>query len=157
MGNYPQYPIITYTDDCDVHQKKVCGKRCKLEVALNVLPTDEQITLVLEDLLSEDGSAGVIVNTVKRAQQIADILSQHFGKDHVQLLHSCFLAMDRAQKEKELFARAMMECSIQLPRELCWGPDKTIKELEKIALHKLRAWAEVALAQRRIILVQEKK
>jgi CRISPR-associated endonuclease/helicase Cas3 len=99
------YPIITFTDDYNVHQEKVCGKRRSLEIALNVLPTDEQITLVLEGLLSAGGCAGVIVNTVKRAQQIACILSQHFGVDHIQLLHSRFLAMDRAQKEKELFAK----------------------------------------------------
>ncbi|MDD3654973.1 MAG: CRISPR-associated helicase Cas3', partial [Desulfotomaculaceae bacterium] len=99
------YPIITFTDGCDVHQKKVCGEQRSLEVALKILPTDEQITLVLEDLLGEGGCAGVIVNTVRRAQQIAATLSQHFDEDCVQLLHSRFLAMDRAQREKELFAK----------------------------------------------------
>jgi hypothetical protein len=61
--------------------------------------------LVLEDLLSEGGCAGIIVNTVKRAQEIARILSNYFGEECVWLLHSRFIAMDRAQKEKELFAK----------------------------------------------------
>jgi len=99
------YPIITFTDGRDVHQEKVCGKRRSLDVTLKVLPADEQIVSILEDLLSEGGCAGVIVNTVKRAQQIAFILSKHFDEDCVQLLHSRFLAVDRAQKEKELFAK----------------------------------------------------
>jgi CRISPR-associated endonuclease/helicase Cas3 len=37
-------------------------------------------------------------------------------------------------------ARAIAECSIQLPHELCWDLEKTIQELEKIALQELRAW-----------------
>jgi CRISPR-associated endonuclease/helicase Cas3 len=96
------YPIITFTDGSNIQQKKISGHQRRLEVALKALP-DEQIALVLEDLLSEGGCAGIIVNTVKRAQSVARTLRQSFGDD-VQLLHSRFIAMDRAQKEKELFA-----------------------------------------------------
>jgi len=46
-----------------------------------------------------------------------------------------------APPEAEL-ARAMAECSITLPRELCWKLDETIKELEVIALQELRAWQQ---------------
>ncbi len=103
-----EYPIITYTDGSnieDVRQKEVTGKQRSLNVKLDTLSTDEEIISKLEDLLSEGGCAGLIVNTVKRAQKIAHALSQHFGGEQVQLLHSRFLAVDRAQKEKELFAR----------------------------------------------------
>jgi CRISPR-associated endonuclease/helicase Cas3 len=99
------YPIITFTDACDVRQETVKGEQRPLEVALKVLPDDEQIALILEDLLSEGGCAGIIVNTVKRAQKIAHALNQHFGGGEVQLLHSRFLDVDRAQREKELFAK----------------------------------------------------
>lgn len=99
------YPIITFTDGSDVRQKKVDGKQRSFNVRLNVLFDDEQIAPILEDLLSEGGSAGIIVNTVKRAQEITRALCQHFGEEHIQLLHSRFLAVDRAQKEKELFAK----------------------------------------------------
>lgn len=98
------YPIITFTDGDNILQEKICGERRPLEIALNILPNDEQTTLVLEDLLSEGGCAGIIVNTVKRAQKIARMLSVHFGEECVRLLHSRFIAMDRARKEKELFA-----------------------------------------------------
>jgi CRISPR-associated endonuclease/helicase Cas3 len=102
------YPIITYTDGSnieDVCQKDVTGKQRSLNVKLDTLSTDEEIISKLDDLLSEGGCAGLIVNTVKRAQKIAHALSQHFGEEQVHLLHSRFLAVDRAQKEKELFAR----------------------------------------------------
>lgn len=98
------YPIITSTDGIDVHQEEICGIRRSLEVALEIIPDDDQIVLVLNDLLSEGGCAGIIVNTVKRAQKIAYTLRQYFGED-VHLLHARFLAIDRAKKEKELFAR----------------------------------------------------
>lgn len=99
------YPIITFTDGGDVHQEKISGKQRPLHVALKILPNDEEIASVLKELLSEGGCAGIIVNTVKRAQEIARVLSVNFGEDCVRLLHSRFIAMDRAQKEKELFAK----------------------------------------------------
>jgi CRISPR-associated endonuclease/helicase Cas3 len=98
------YPIITFTKGYDVHQEKIAGKRRSYKVVLKVLD-DELISPVLEDLLSEGGCAGIIVNTVKRAQKIAHELSRHFGGNQIQLLHSRFLAVDRAQKEKELYAK----------------------------------------------------
>lgn len=97
------YPIITFTDGCNIHQRRIDGKQRKLEVELTVLSEDDQITVILKELLSEGGCAGIIVNTVKRAQKVASKLREFFGED-VELLHSRFLAMDRAQKEKDLFA-----------------------------------------------------
>lgn len=96
------YPIITFTDGGKVYQEIVKGAQRSLEVTLKTLPDDERIVSVLEELLSDGGCAGVIVNTVKRAQNIASILWQFFGED-VHLLHSRFIAIDRAQKEKNLF------------------------------------------------------
>lgn len=98
------YPIITFTDGCIIHQQKIRGEQRPLNVELSLLPDDEQIVLTLQDLLSEGGCAGIIANTVKRAQKIACTLRQFFNED-VYLLHARFLAVDRAQKEKELFAR----------------------------------------------------
>jgi CRISPR-associated endonuclease/helicase Cas3 len=98
------YPIITFTDGCVIHQKKILGEQRPLKVELSLLPNDEQIVSTLQDLLSEGGCAGIVVNTVRRAQKIACTLRQFFNDD-VHLLHSRFLAVDRAQKEKELFAK----------------------------------------------------
>ena len=98
------YPIITYNDRDNVYQREICGPRRSLEVELKIIPDDEQILSILQDLLSEGGCAGIIVNTVKRAQDVARALKGFFGED-VQLLHSRFIAVDRAHKEKELFAQ----------------------------------------------------
>lgn len=99
-----EYPIITFTDSSEIHQENISGPKRPLQVALQVLSNDEEIAAVLQKLLAEGGFAGIIVNTVKRAQQVACSLSQFFGED-VQLLHARFLAVDRAHKEQEIFAQ----------------------------------------------------
>lgn len=98
------YPIITYSTGGKIEQKKVEGEQRPLKVALRVLPDDNQIAVVLADLLDGGGCAGIIVNTVRRAQQIASTLKESYGEE-VRLLHSRFLAIDRAHMEKDLFAR----------------------------------------------------
>lgn len=96
------YPLITYTDGYDIRQTVVTiDESISKEVSL--LPLNEDaIARMLEDLLSGGGCAGVIVNTVQRAQGMARTLRQHFGQDTVRLLHSRFLAPDRANIEREI-------------------------------------------------------
>ncbi len=54
-------------------------------------------------------------------------------------------------------ARAIAECSIQLPRELCWKLDETIRELEKIALHELWAWQQSPWLKGELFLVLDEQ
>jgi CRISPR/Cas system-associated endonuclease/helicase Cas3 len=54
------------------------------------------------ELLAEGGCAGLIVNTVARAQALARSLSEAFGDCTVVLVHSRFVAPDRAAKEVKL-------------------------------------------------------
>lgn len=96
------YPLITYTDGGEVKQIAVSTDRGESrQVLLKPLAEDTLIER-LENLLSSGGCAGVIVNTVKRAQELARVLRSHFGQDTVQLLHSGFLAPDRAKKERKI-------------------------------------------------------
>lgn len=95
------YPLITYTDGAEVKHKAVADKGISRAVNLCTLQ-EEELAEIMEKLLAEGGCAGVITNTVKRAQQLAQILRKRFGEDVVRLLHSRFLAPDRAEKEKEL-------------------------------------------------------
>lgn len=96
------YPLITYTSGGDVKQTAVAiDKSESTSVSLASL-TGDALVQKLEDLLSNGGCAGVIVNTVKRAQEIARRLREHFGNDIVRLLHSRFIAPDRIDKEQEM-------------------------------------------------------
>jgi CRISPR-associated endonuclease/helicase Cas3 len=95
------YPLITYTSGYQVLQKTIPTDNQSTEVNLGFIENDE-IVQILDELLSEGGCAGVIVNTVGRAQKLACELRKHFGDDVVHLLHSRFLIPDRFQKEKAL-------------------------------------------------------
>jgi CRISPR-associated endonuclease/helicase Cas3 len=96
-----EYPLITYTDNGEVKQVAVMGEKRHLTV--HVIPLlDGDILAMLNDLLADGGCAGIIVNTVNRAQALYEIMSGHFGEERVKLLHARFIATDRAEKEKEL-------------------------------------------------------
>jgi len=92
------YPIITYSDDGKVKQCKVETTTHSYDVTVAYLK-DEDMIAKLEELLSSGGCAGIIMNTVKRAQMLAKQLADHFGQDVVHLLHSRFISTDRVTKE----------------------------------------------------------
>jgi len=102
------YPLITCTD-LDEEGKKfvwstpVASAPRDLHVALERLDGEVMVE-VLRERLAWGGCAGIIVNTVGRAQAIAQCLAQAFPGE-VELLHSRFLARDRQAKEKALFER----------------------------------------------------
>ncbi len=101
------YPLITYTDGDAIHQETHFDKN-KIEhktVKIHKLPVMEQMDALIElveGLLQSGGVIGIIVNTVKRAQALANALSERIGEEFVELLHSNFIATDRADKENQL-------------------------------------------------------
>jgi CRISPR-associated endonuclease/helicase Cas3 len=97
------YPLITYTDAKAVKYitPEATAKR-SLEVEFKYLP-DDDIIKTLAEVLSDGGIAGIIVNTVKRAQTLTRVLSEHF--ENVELLHSRFISPDRIKAESELRER----------------------------------------------------
>ncbi|HHZ14387.1 MAG TPA: CRISPR-associated helicase Cas3' [Clostridiales bacterium] len=96
------YPLITCTDGNRIIQKTAPVELDSLRKINIGFLSEEDLVSRLEDLLSEGGCAGIIVNTVKRAQELAQVLIQVFGSDTVRLLHSQFLATDRTKKEDQL-------------------------------------------------------
>lgn len=95
------YPLITYLDGNKV--KCLSDFKVEADKLVKVRKIDDsQLVSILEEFLSEGGIAGVIVNTVKRAQRLAKELSAHFGEEAIELLHSSFISTHRRQKEKEL-------------------------------------------------------
>ena len=58
---------------------------------------------ILENILkNSDGVVGIIVDTVKKAQEIARKCLDIYKSDEVELLHSNFIAIDRMKKEEKL-------------------------------------------------------
>lgn len=95
------YPLVTYTDSMSVRQISDFEVQTRSQVTVIRLAEEELLT-TLDRQLQDGGVAGVIVNTVRRAQEIARLCSAHFGEDLVDLLHSNFIATDRVEKEKAL-------------------------------------------------------
>lgn len=95
------YPLLTWTAGSEVKQETIFTNELPKEIQIKYI-TDEEIVEDLLDFLSEGGCAGIIVNTVKRAQKFADLLRQYFDSDIVKLLHSRFIVTDRIKTEKEL-------------------------------------------------------
>ena len=95
------YPLISYTDGENTYQDLPEPSGRKRVVHLRQLDEDN-LGDILSELLAEGGCAGIICNTVKKAQSVAQCMEMYFGEDCVRLLHSCFLSFDRIRKEQEL-------------------------------------------------------
>ena len=96
------YPLITYTNGNQIKQKSVLPDKADSRMVSLDFLSEEDLVNKLDFLLWEGGCVGVIVNTVKRAQELTRILIDHFGEGVVKLLHSLFLAPDRIKKEDDL-------------------------------------------------------
>ncbi|MCC8191978.1 MAG: CRISPR-associated helicase Cas3' [Ruminococcus sp.] len=96
------YPLITYTDGETVRQVREFPEREECKITIERIQ-DDDVTAVIDQIFSSGGgNIGIIMNTVKRAQELALELAEIYGEDMVELLHSSFLATQRVQKEQEL-------------------------------------------------------
>ena len=84
-------------------------KTIPLDTAARNVQTVRLTTEELPDFLSQKmqagGCAGVIVNTVRKAQEVAQRLRQVLPEKEVQVFHAQFLMPDRAAREQELMRR----------------------------------------------------
>ena len=98
------YPLLTYTYDGQIHQADIlsAAKKKKISIARS---TTEGIAGVLKEKLKDGGCAGVIMNTVGKAQEVSECLQEEFPESTVLLLHSRFTMLDRQKLEEELLSR----------------------------------------------------
>lgn len=94
------YPLLTYLDGSQVQQLAEFPpvKSHKNQIIRLQGDDTELIKKVLADI-QDGGVAGIVVNTVKRAQTLSKLLPPEVPQ---LVLHSAFLAPDRAEREKEL-------------------------------------------------------
>lgn len=97
------YPLITYTDGGWVYHEVPQPSGRGLHVSMTCISDELDVLLaLLKDLLKDGGCAGVICNTVRRAQNAAAALSEVFGAEEVMLVHSRFTDLDRMDNENNL-------------------------------------------------------
>ena len=93
------YPLLTYTDGETVKQATSETSGRDLVVKVDCIP-NEKLFGVLGELTEDGGYVGIIVNTVRKAQEVTESLREKYGKENVYLLHSRFVSIDRTLKEK---------------------------------------------------------
>lgn len=103
------YPLLTWTCGCNVHQQAIDEHFVQRNVSIMRASFYQNDLTALANHLSETlvdgGCAGVIVNTVKRAQQVAEVLTQLIPNVDVLLLHAQYVMTDRIAHENELLRR----------------------------------------------------
>lgn len=97
------YPLLTWASQGEVRQTVVTETAALRTVRVEHGVVDDLPTR-LQAALHEGGCAGVIVNTVRRAQDLAETLRTTFPKEEwkIVLFHSQFIQADRAELEKTL-------------------------------------------------------
>jgi len=99
-----EYPLITYTDGMEVDQFADFNKAEHKEICIRTI-TEDSLISVVENLIEDGGNIGIIVNTVKRAQEYGRIIAERLGEDLVEVLHSGFTANERIRKEADLLTK----------------------------------------------------
>ena len=97
------YPLLTCADGDGVRSYTALASGRRRTVRVESI-RDGDVIPILKESLAGGGHAGVIVNTVGRAQRLYDDVSTAFPGDDVHLLHSAFLASDRAANERDAMA-----------------------------------------------------
>lgn len=98
------YPLLTWASQGEVRQTVVTETAALRTVRVEHGLVDD-LPQRLQMALREGGCAGVIVNTVRRAQELNEILRTTFPEEEgwkVVLFHSQFIQADRAELETEL-------------------------------------------------------
>lgn len=103
------YPLLTWVSEGTVQQtvvrESVASQLGQVRVERGMVA---DLPKRLREALREGGCAGIIVNTVRRAQEIAEVLREAFPEAEqwkVVLFHAQFVLADRANLERDLVAR----------------------------------------------------
>lgn len=103
FDNNEAYPLLTLNDSDKILQYDNFEKTAGIDYEVRRLSKgdSEDIARLIKSITNQ-GIVGVIVNTVKKAQEFTKLCTDVFGEENVFLMHSLFIATDRYKKEKEL-------------------------------------------------------
>ncbi len=95
------YPLLTWSDGASVQQCALPGDKRSALVEIVPLACESLETIVAE-VMQGGGCLGIIMNTVRAAQELAQQLTDLYPGADVRLLHARFLSADRIRKEAAL-------------------------------------------------------
>lgn len=95
------YPMITVSDGSELKAYTKFPLEKSKSIKIHRADDTDCVDLI-ESLIQNGGVAGVIVNTVKKAQEVAEKCVLRFGRNIVELVHASFIAADRSKKESHI-------------------------------------------------------
>lgn len=101
QGNL-SYPLISCTDGTTVEQKSDFGIAFENKTVCIQKTDEDAICDILGERLYDGGCAGIIVNSVDKAQQLAKRIKEELPSFETELFHSRFIMTDRAKREERL-------------------------------------------------------
>lgn len=99
------YPMLTWTDNGNVHQINIMQQGQNRNVHVAYLYGVGQMVDQLKERLHEGGCACVILNTVRKAQNYYRAIKEGIPDAEVLLYHAQFTMEDRLEKERILLKR----------------------------------------------------
>ena len=111
------YPMLTFTDGGEVRQKALTYEGEHRSVVTKRITRDE-VSANIGYAVSRGGCAGVIVNTVKKAQEIAEELRAEFPESEIIVMHAQFIMTERAKREKLILERVGKNSTTETRRGL---------------------------------------
>lgn len=103
FDNNEAYPLLTLNDCDKILQYDNFEKLVGIDYEVKRLSKEDSEDVArLIKIITSQGIVGVIVNTVKKAQEFAKLCTDVFDEENVFIMHSLFIATDRYKKEKDL-------------------------------------------------------
>lgn len=95
------YPSLLYSDGKIIKHQTDFPQEKQKAVQVEII-NSEEIGEFLDTLIEKGGVIGLMVNTVRKAQVLAETYTKKYGSDTVFLLHANFIATDRIAKDNAL-------------------------------------------------------
>lgn len=108
------YPLLSWTEDETVHMAGASAQGAGRTVCVQRVEQAQALAAAGEAL--GNGCVGLIVNTVKRAQMLREMLRQAYPDAVILMDHSRFLAPDRLEHEQEILRRVGKTSDAQVRR-----------------------------------------
>ena len=95
------YPLLSWSNGESVYYKKLKCEKTMKSVSIKKIK-DEDIISSIKKAMDCDGSVGIILNTVVRAQQFIRMIQEEFPNGRILIDHSRFLLEDRLANEESI-------------------------------------------------------
>lgn len=105
------YPLLTWTDGGNIKQSPIPYVGVHKTVRIKNC-SDEDILSTINNAIKVGGCVGIILNTIARAQRIADTINSEIT-DNILLYHAQYTVPDRNKKELELLDKVGKNSSFE--------------------------------------------